>query len=153
MRRPSYVLASALSLPLLAGCAHAAAARSGPIPPLERLTAAQRIEFIRRAQVWAPTDIKSLDLLNGPQGQGSFPSGATVTCDYTGKKLPGHSPKFECALGKDDLVKVKYGTDNGETFGQVAGSRLLWALGFGADRNYSARVVCNRCPPDPWKRP
>src|SRR5205085_9732127 len=26
------------------------------------------------------------------------------------------------------------------------GTRLLWALGFGADRMYSVRVVCHDCP-------
>jgi hypothetical protein len=152
MCRTSCVLASA-SL-LLAGCAHGKAVRPGPRPPLESLTPAERIEVLRRAQVWAPTDIKKQDLLNGPPGEGSFPFGATVTCDYyTAKELSGHSPKFDCELSKGDVVKVKYGVDNGETFGEVAGSRLFRALGFGADRNYSVRVVCNGCPPDPWKKP
>jgi len=83
-----------------------------------------------------------------------MPFGTTVTCDYSvQKELSGHSAKFDCALSKDDVVKVKYGIDNGETFGDVAASRLFWALGFGADRNYSVRVVCNGCPPDPWKKP
>src|SRR5438128_712187 len=55
------------------------------------------------------------------------------------------------AKGEDkrDEVKVKYGRDNGEVYGEVAATRLLWALGFGADRMYPVRVVCRGCPPDP----
>ena len=57
------------------------------------------------------------------------------------------------------MVKVKYGEKNGEVYAEVAGSRLLWALGFQADVMYPARVTCRNCPPDPflasgadWKR-
>ena len=35
--------------------------------------------------------------------------------------------------------------DNGEVQGSVLASGLLWALGFGADRVYPARVVCRGC--------
>jgi hypothetical protein len=41
---------------------------------------------------------------------------------------------------------VKYGGTNGEVFAEVAASRLLWALGFGADGMYSVRVICRGCP-------
>jgi hypothetical protein len=44
---------------------------------------------------------------------------------------------------------VKYGAHNGEVYSEVAASRLLWALGFGADRVYPVTVVCNGCPEDP----
>src|SRR2546428_7407070 len=54
---------------------------------------------------------------------------------------------------KTDEVKVKYGRDNGEVYGEVAATRLLWALGFGADRMYPVRVVCRGCPPDPKRNP
>jgi hypothetical protein len=32
----------------------------------------------------------------------------------------------------------------------VLGSRLLWALGFGADRLYPVQVICRGCSSDPW---
>jgi hypothetical protein len=43
-------------------------------------------------------------------------------------------------------VKVKFGGANGEVYAEVAASRLLWALGFGADRMYPVRVICRGCP-------
>jgi len=44
---------------------------------------------------------------------------------------------------------VKYGRENGEIYAEVAASRLLWALGFGADRVYPVKVVCRGCPENP----
>jgi len=90
-----------------------------------------------------------MDLKTGPKGPGAFAPAATVTCDWVEKKLNGRSPKFTCKLGPNDEVKVKYGKENGEVYGEVAATRLLWALGFGADRMYPVRVVCRGCPPDP----
>ena len=85
-------------------------------------------------------------MLTGPTGPGSFPPGAVVTCDYLDKKMSGTSPKFTCVVPPDDELKVKYGRDNGEVFAEVASSRLLWALGFGADHLYPVSVVCHGCP-------
>ena len=42
---------------------------------------------------------------------------------------------------------MKFGGANGEVYAEVAATRLLWALGFGADRMYPVRVICRRCPP------
>jgi hypothetical protein len=105
-----------------------------------------RSPLIARAKVWLPTDVMSMDLRVGPAGPGAFEPGATVTCDYVDKKLSGASPKFACRLPNGDELKVKYGGDNGEVYGEVAASRLLWALGFGADHMYSVRVICRGCP-------
>jgi hypothetical protein len=113
----------------------------------ERQAAGEAPEsLIARAKVWMPTDIPSMDLRVGPSGPGSFEPGATVTCDYVDKKLSGASPKFACRLPNGDELKVKYGGANGEVYGEVAASRLLWALGFGADHMYSVRVICRNCP-------
>jgi hypothetical protein len=114
-----------------------------------RLSSEARLVAIRRAQVWSPTNVPSMDLKAGPQGPGAFAPNQTVTCDYVEKKMTGRSPKFTCKLAPDDEVKVKYGKENGEVYGEVAATRLLWALGFGADRMYPVRVVCRGCPPDP----
>ena len=43
-------------------------------------------------------------------------------------------------------MKVKFGEANGEMYGEVAATRLLWALGFGADRMYPVKVICRNCP-------
>jgi hypothetical protein len=102
--------------------------------------------MIARARVWTATEISKADLRVGPGGPGAFALGATVSCDYKDEKLAGRSPKFVCALAPDDEVKVKFGGTNGEVYAEVAASRLLWALGFGADRMYPVHVVCRGCP-------
>jgi hypothetical protein len=56
------------------------------------------------------------------------------------------SPKFACVIGKDDEVKVKFGGNNGEVYGEVLATRLLWALGFPADGMYPVNVICRGCP-------
>ena len=109
-----------------------------------------RLAFIRKAQVWTPTDIPAMNIRLGPQGKGAFPPNAVVTCDYIKTKLSGSSRKFECRTADGDTIKVRYGPGNGEVQGSVLASRLLWALGFGADRVYAARVICRGCSPDPW---
>src|SRR5713226_2370215 len=102
-------------------------------PREKSLTEETRRAFIRRAQVWTPANIPAMDLRAGPQGPGALPPNALVTCDYVEKaELPGTSRKFDCAIDPEDVVKVRYGQDNGKVEGEVLASRLLWALGFGA---------------------
>ncbi|HXH24002.1 MAG TPA: hypothetical protein VNI78_02060 [Vicinamibacterales bacterium] len=105
-----------------------------------------RLAAIARAQVWRPTDVARMDIRTGPDGPGAFPYLATVQCDYADKELGGGSPKFACRVPPDDEVKVKFGGANGEVYAEVAATRLLWALGFGADRMYPVRIVCRGCP-------
>ena len=139
-----------LSLSLSSACAHAhAKAHSGP-RKLDHLTPQVRAEYIRHAIVWQPTTIASMDLLRGPQGKGSFEPDQQVTCDYVTpeKKLTGNTPKFLCDLGGGDVVKVKY--HSGEVYAEVAASRLLWAIGFGSERDYAVQVTCRNCPIEPW---
>lgn len=117
-----------------------------PLPAQEREPIEPRQSVIARAQLRLPGDVASRNLRTGPEGPGSFATGATVTCDYLDKKLGGLSPKFACRTADGDELKVKYGGTNGEVYGEVAASRLIWALGFGADRMYSVRVICRGCP-------
>jgi hypothetical protein len=130
------VVAVALTVPL----------RGATSAQEERRQGGSRASLIARAKVWMRTDIPSMDLRVGPTGPGAFRPQETVTCDYVEKKFDGASPKFACRLPDGDELKVKYGGANGEVYGEVAASRLLWALGFGADRMYSVRVVCHGCP-------
>jgi hypothetical protein len=116
------------------------------------LTKEARLALIRRARVWTPTNVPMMDLRAGPQGPGALRPGARVACDYVETKHAGSSRKFDCAIRRGDTVKVRYGADNGEVQGQVLASRLLWALGFGADRVYPVRVICRGCSSDPWTR-
>jgi hypothetical protein len=72
-----------------------------------------------------------------------------VSCKYVDHKSKGRSPKFSCETDSGDDLKVKYGQTNGEVYGEVAATRLLWALGFGADHMYPVKVDCHDCPSDP----
>lgn len=108
---------------------------------------------LRRSQIWTRVDIAAMNLKKGPDGPSAFAPGETVTCDYVDKKLDGHSPKFNCSITREDEVKVKFGAENGEAFGEVAATRLLWALGFGSDRMYPVRVICRGCPAKPGGAP
>jgi hypothetical protein len=110
------------------------------------ITAEQRADAIRRAHVWTKTNIPAMDIARGPQTHGAFAPGATVTCAYHEEVIGGNTPKFGCTLPGDDHVKVRYGRDNVEVFAGVAATRLLWALGFGADALYPVRVICRGCP-------
>jgi hypothetical protein len=119
----------------------------------ELATKEERLAFIRKAQVWMSTNVPEMDLRAGPQGPGAFQPNEMVSCEYVEKKnLPGTTPKFDCEISEGDVVKVRYGAKNGKVEGAVLGSRLLWALGFGADRVYPVRVTCRGCSPDPWNK-
>jgi len=114
-------------------------------------TKGERSELLKRAQVWTATNIPAMDLRHGPERPGAFQPGEEVVCDYVyEKELPGTSRKFNCAITKNDVVKVRYGQDNGKIEGEVLATRLLWALGFGADGVYPVKVRCRGCSANPW---
>lgn len=54
----------------MTACAH-----QGPLSvkkALAHVSPKERLDAIRRAQVWAPTDVPSMDLKTGPKGSGAF---------------------------------------------------------------------------------
>ena len=122
-------------------------------PPAEWQTDPSRAqEFralaLRRAKVWhlpnAPADLASNPV--DPSGALSQP---VVRCRFLSKRAHGTSPKFDCVLPDGEIVKVKYGTY--EVQAELAATRLLTALGFGADRMFLvARVRCYGCPRFPF---
>jgi hypothetical protein len=126
----------------LGGCAHL-----GATAHHSYVTADERRGAIARAQVWTPTDVASQNLRIGPDGPGAFPPNATIHCAYQQTAMGGATPKFTCVIPPDDALKIKYGVQNGEVYAEVAAARLFWALGFGAERMYPVRVVCQGCPP------
>ena len=108
--------------------------------------------MLQRAHIWQAIDTASLNLIAGPRLPPALriPPQTTCTFVFPDKPLGGMTPKFLCDLGKGDVVKVKYGEKNGEVYAEVAGSRLLWALGFKADVMYPTRATCRNCPADPF---
>jgi hypothetical protein len=110
-----------------------------------------RQSALRRAKVWIEprVPVGVADLRNNPRGHGSFPTDAEVICKFSPGKRGGRTPKFECVFEGGEVLKVKYGR-NQEVHTEVAASRLLTALGFGADTMYAVkRVRCFGCPDDP----
>lgn len=118
--------------------------------PYKKVDNDVRLASLRHSQVWMPSDIASKNVRVGPQDGNGFQPEAVVKCEYVEEKQTG-TPKFDCAISPDDTIRVKYGDENGEIYSEVASSRLLWALGFGADRVYPVKVVCKGCPADPMK--
>lgn len=134
---------SALAMALLAGaCAHPKPAHGGR-PPLSE---AARDHIFRHAQVWRATDVAQMDIRQGDVGKNGFSEDETIACEFVPVKMGGKSPKFLCRIPPSDDLKVKFGANNGEVYGEVAATRLLWALGFGADRMFPVHVSCHGCP-------
>lgn len=120
---------------------------------VERSANDLRRDAIERARVWTPTNVRSMNLRRGPSVRDAFAPNALVDCQYVEREMSGGTPKFTCRLPSGEEVKVKYGRDNGEVYAEVAATRLLWALGFGADYMYPVRVRCRGCPSDDEKTP
>jgi len=126
-------------------------------PAQPSISAAERTQAIRNALVWQPIDPTTLDVIQGPRFAAGthYGLGETVRCtfvdpDTLAGPLGGMTQKFLCRTAQGEVIKVSYDLDNGEVFADVAASRLLWMLGFGAHSISSVRVVCDNCPEDPW---
>jgi hypothetical protein len=127
----------------------------------------ERLRQLERAQIFTGRETRALDLRTGPVEGLAFDPAAVVACEYLtpGIRLGGATPKFLCRVG-DTVYKVKYlpspryGTTarNGrsadrEIYGEMAATRLFWALGFGADRVFLTNVTCQGCPASPHDGP
>lgn len=113
---------------------------------LTRLPSNERDNYLRKARVWHKTDIANADIMAGPRSSVAVPPEAEVRCRYTDETLDiGHTPKFKCRLfDTGEVVRVKY--SRRETFAEIAGTRLLWALGFFTDETYPVKLRCYDCP-------
>lgn len=117
-----------------------------PVPDA-KWTDAQRTEALRHATVWrqprTPLARAALD-----QSTDGLP--ADLSCQFKVTRLGGTASKFDCTLPDGRTVRVKYGTGP-ERLAEVAATRLLSALGFGADRvSLVERLRCYGCPPFPF---
>jgi hypothetical protein len=140
---PALLIASVVALGTFA------TRRSGlTTPPID----SPRNDALWRARVLGPgRDISQVAFGSNPVDLSSFGSDDLVTCRYQPVAATGTTPKFDCALATGEVVKIKYGR-NAELAAEVAATRLLDALGFGADRMYVVRRVrCYGCPPNPFR--
>lgn len=123
------------------------------------VTPEERANILKSAKVWEQVNISERDLLNGPSRDFSVFQ-KVENCKffdgfYTKVGNSGKTAKFWClpeggVPGKDE-IKIKYGETNGEVFAEVVSSRLLWSLGFFADRALPISVTCVNCPEEPWR--
>jgi hypothetical protein len=131
------------------GCGAESAART---PPGAR--AEQREAALRSARVWRapPVPVTQVNFAENPPGPGGFRPTDEASCRFVVRKLSGLTPKFHCEMADGQVLKVKYGASNGEPPAEVAGTRLLSALGFGADAMHVVRKVrCTGCPRLPFR--
>ena len=71
------------------------------------------------------------------------------SCKFVISAPGGTTPKFDCELENGETIRIKYGT--GELPSEVAATRLLRALGFGADEvTLIERLHCYGCPLEPF---
>ena len=128
------------------------AARSSAPPPAPakkatmNVSADERRDALARAQVWRkPAVPVSQARLGAPPSQP-----ASLSCKFQITDLGGTAQKFDCTLDNGDLMRVKYGRTP-EIPSEVAASRLLNALGFGADEVMLVEHVrCYGCPLEPF---
>lgn len=109
-----------------------------------------RAAALHQARVWMPTDTPKVDFEANPPDPNGLLSQPIVRCRYLDGPVRGTTPKFDCVLPDGEVVKVKYG-HNPEIHAELAATRLLTALGFGADRTYLIpRLRCYGCVRTPF---
>jgi hypothetical protein len=110
--------------------------------------AAARNEALARAALWQEPAVPIEEADLGAEPAGGW-SGGEAACTFKPRLIRGSTPKFYCEFDSGEVLKVKYGTD-AERRTEVAATRLMAALGAGADRVYRLRRLhCRGCPSDP----
>jgi hypothetical protein len=124
-----------------------AAEREQSILEARKVSRQERLDAIARAHVWrapkVPVAKAALSVEpNAPR---------QVDCNLVVAPLGGTTPKFDCLHSSGKKLRAKYGQVP-EIPAEVAATRLLSALGFGADRvTFVERVRCYGCPLDPFR--
>lgn len=113
--------------------------KAKPVSPEERLDA------LSRAAVWQPPPpIARAKLATDPKQP------KMLSCTFAISQLNGTAPKFNCKLENGEEIRVKYGSSP-EVPSEVATTRLLHTLGFGADdMTLYETVRCYGCPAEPF---
>lgn len=112
-----------------------------------------RDDALARARVWREpaVPIGRADLSRSFGDGDPLDRTQSLSCKFVPRQTSGTTPKFDCILPDGGVIKVKYG-GTPEIPAEVAASRLLSALGFGADRMYHVpRVRCFGCPISPFR--
>ena len=133
-----------------AGCDQTATAKADHVDS-SSTNMRMREEAFSRARVWSNPEIPIAHFdfaANPPRG---FQISDDVSCRFVIQKLSGRTQKFHCQMPDGRIFKVKYGAQNAELQAEVAGTRLLRALGFSADDMFVVHAVrCDGCPRFPF---
>ena len=159
--RPTLPVILVLCISGSSGCQKPAAqpsdggtAAAPPVVPVSLVTPGQRAAALRSARVWQPpaAPIPQARLDQNPLDAGVLSEAAVVECRLVVKMMSGTTPKFDCELPEHEVLRVKYGRGNPELNAEIAATRLLSALGFGADRMYVvSKVRCAGCTRFPFQ--
>ena len=110
-----------------------------------KVSAEERAALIARAKVWRTPDV--------PIARATFTGAATIdslSCKFKLTELGGTTPKFDCTAEDGSEMRIKYGKGP-EIPAEVAATRLLHALGFGADSvTLVEKLRCYGCPEEPF---
>jgi hypothetical protein len=119
-----------------------------PTPPEKEW--AERNAALTRAKIFREHhfDASTIDFAVDPNRAHVDPT--LTTCRYRPDAVSGTTPKFDCELPGGEKIKVKYGWTK-EIPSEIAATRLLHALGFGADHvSRVGTVRCYGCPFQPF---
>jgi hypothetical protein len=104
-----------------------------------------RDEALGRAHIWRPPAIPIASAYLG-----NPPAPAALECTFKLTRPSGTTPKFNCVDESGKELRIKYGW-GGEIPAEAAATRLLAALGFGADSvTLVERLRCFGCPKEPF---
>ena len=154
---------SALTLPLvllivtpaaLPACsgARAQSQHEGGVPNAQSSAQRLRDEALAAARVWSQPRVRVSQFDFSANPPGAFNVSDEVFCRFTVRTLSGGTPKFHCELPDGRVLKIKYGKQNAELQAELAGTRLLRALGFTADDVFRVGAVhCAGCPRFPFQ--
>jgi hypothetical protein len=115
-------------------------------PPAREVTEEERLDALARARIWRrPSTPVSRAYLGAPAH-----APRELACRFVVSTPGGTTPKFDCQLESGEIVRIKYGP-GAEIPSEVASTRLLRALGFGADEvTLIERLRCYGCPLEPF---
>ena len=110
------------------------------------LSADERDETLARAQVWRRPLVPVSEAYLGQDRAAP----RELDCTFKPNAPSGTTPKFDCVTGDGEEIRIKYGL-GAEVPGEAAATRLLTALGFGADSiTLIERLRCFGCPKEPF---
>jgi hypothetical protein len=144
----TFAIVAACSFVIGCGSTTAETQKAAAPKPLKskKVSDAERTDAISRASVWTQpqTPIGKARLDSDPK-QPEY-----IECTFSVTEVGGTAPKFDCTLESGERIRVKYGRTP-EIPSEVAVSRLLHTLGFGADDVMLVpRLRCYGCPAEPF---